>query len=206
MSHLFSYDSPVWKFLGRIADFFVLTILAVVTSLPIFTIGASLTAVYSITLKMTEDKEGYLFRTYFKAFKENFKEAVLLWLPTLFVGLVLAGDFFICNQMTGPMAVMLFWSFVVLAAVYLMFITYLFPIVAKTRNTLSGYVKVTFYLCIRYFSWTILLVVIPLCIVAVGIWGFWPLLLFSIGLAAYLQSLIFTQIFKQQNWEMNDEE
>jgi hypothetical protein len=40
------------------------------------------------------------------------------------------------------------------------------------------------------------------CIGAVGVFGFWPLLLLCVGLTAYLQALVFRQIFRQQGWEI----
>lgn len=202
MGKVFAYDSPVWKFMGRIADFFVLTMLWLVTSLPIFTIGVSTTTVYYITLKMAEDKEEYLVPMYFKTFKKVFKDALRNSLLLLVVGVVLATDIFICYQYRTPAAIMLFAAFTVIGILYLMIVTFYFPIMARTNNTTGGFLKASFYLAIRYISWSVLLVVIPFCIFTVAIFVFWPLLFFAVGLSAYLQSLIFCPIFKRQGWSL----
>jgi hypothetical protein len=46
------------------------------------------------------------------------------------------------------------------------------------------------------------LIVVPICYILIGVFKFWPLLVISVGLIAYLQSLIYNQIFKVQGWEV----
>ena len=202
MGKVFSYDSPVWKFMGRLIDFAYLTLLWAVTSIPVITIGASTTTIYYITLKMADNQEEYLTQMYFKNFVRFFKEATTVWLMVLAAGMVLAGDFYICMQLKSRAAAALMSAFAVIALVYLMTVLYVFPVVARISQSPVGYIKVAFFLAIRYFGWTVFGLVIFLCIAAVGVFGFWPLLLMSVGLTAYLQSLIFRQIFKQQGWEV----
>lgn len=204
MGKVFSYDSPVWKFMGRLIDFAYLTLLWAVTSIPIITIGASTTTIYYITLKMADNQEEYLTRMYFKNFVRFFKETTVVWLMVLAAGAVLAGDFYICMQVKSPAAAALMSAFAVIALVYLMTLLYVFPVMARINQSPAGYIKAAFFLAIRYFGWTVLGLVIFLCILAVGIFGFWPLLLLCVGLTAYLQSLIFRQIFQQQGWSLED--
>ena len=52
----------------------------VLTSIPIVTIGASFTALYTVTNKMVNDDEGPVKDEYFKAFKSNFKQSTIIWL------------------------------------------------------------------------------------------------------------------------------
>lgn len=198
MGKVFSYDSPVWKFMGRLVDFVYLTLLWVVTSIPLFTIGASTATVYYITLKMADGQEEYLTRMYFKSFARFFREATAVWLTVLAAGLVLAGDFYICARMQSPAAVVLMSAFVVMAIVYLLTVIYVFPVTAYIRQTPAGYIKAAFFLAIRYFGWSLLMLVIFLCVALIGIFKFWPLLLAGVGLTAYLQSLILRQIFKRE--------
>lgn len=202
MGKVFSYDSPVWRFIGRLIDFLYLTLLWIVTSIPLITIGASTTTVYYIALKMADNDEGYLTQMYFKNFVRFFRESTVVWLMVLAVGVVLAGDFCICFRLKSPVSAMLMAAFAVIAAVYLMTILYLFPVMARIHQSPFGYVKVSFYLSVKYFGWTVLCLVISVCVAALGVFGFWPLLLLGIGLTAYLQSLVFRQIFRQQGWEI----
>lgn len=198
MSKPFAYDSPVWIFMGRLIDFLLLTVLWAITSIPIITIGTATATVYDITLKMAENRDGYLVQTYFKTFAELWKKTISAWLLILAIGIILAGDIFICIKMKTPVTTIFLAAFVLVTIVYLLTITYLMPLITVLPNTLFNNLKASFYLAIRYFGWSLLMLVIFACIVTVGIFVFWPVLLFSIGLTAYLQSLILHQIFKRQ--------
>lgn len=80
MKTLFNIDGPVATFLTKVFNLMWLNILTIATSIPIFTIGASLTAMDYVLLKIVRDEETSVSKAYFHAFKQNFKEATLLWL------------------------------------------------------------------------------------------------------------------------------
>ena len=50
-------DNGVTRFLGKVADFMFLNLLWIVCSIPIITIGASTTAMYSVMLKLVKNEE-----------------------------------------------------------------------------------------------------------------------------------------------------
>ena len=81
------FDNPIMHGIGRIADFIILNLLWLVCSIPIITIGASTTALYTVMLKVVKNEEGYIARGFLKAFKENFKQSTLLMV--VFVSLVI---------------------------------------------------------------------------------------------------------------------
>lgn len=70
---------------SKIVDLMILNILFVLTSLPVITLGASVTALYSVTLRLARDEESSIAKAYFRAFKQNFNLAtkgfLLLGLP-----------------------------------------------------------------------------------------------------------------------------
>lgn len=86
-----SPDSKFMRGWSSLADGVWINILMFVTSIPLVTIGAALTAGHE-TARRSLDAEGHLTRAYFRSFAENFVRATLLWLPFLavFVGLVYA--------------------------------------------------------------------------------------------------------------------
>ena len=45
--------------------------------IPIFTIGPALTALNYVTLKMANNKDPYIIRSFFKSFRQNFKQALI---------------------------------------------------------------------------------------------------------------------------------
>ena len=57
MGSLFNLDNPIWRFMGKLVDVFILTLLWAVCCIPIITIGPASTAVYYVTLKLVRDEE-----------------------------------------------------------------------------------------------------------------------------------------------------
>ena len=73
MNGLFSINSPLWRFMDKALRLIWLNLLWFLCCLPVVTIGAATTALYSVTLKYARDEEGYLTRSFFQAFRQNFR-------------------------------------------------------------------------------------------------------------------------------------
>ena len=142
MSKLFRMDSPLMRFLTKIADLMVLNILFCVTSIPLITIGASWTALYSVTLKMVRDEEGSVSRSYFRSFRQNFRQATLLWLGGLVVLALLVLDIRVLNGMAeGTAPGLLRVGVEILALLGIMVLQYLFPSLARFEASLADTLK-----------------------------------------------------------------
>ena len=74
----FSVDSAFYRFITRLWDILQLNFCWVLCSLPIVTMGASTVAACSVALKMAEDTEGYIVRSFFREFKKNLKSGIPL--------------------------------------------------------------------------------------------------------------------------------
>lgn len=92
-SKLFDYDNPFFMFMSRIWDLMILNFLAVLLCLPVITAGASVTALYYITLKMAEDRESHIYRSFLKAFRDNLVQSTAIHLIVTAAGAVLLLDF-----------------------------------------------------------------------------------------------------------------
>ena len=67
---IFDLDSPLMRVLTKMADLMLLNLLALICCIPIITVGASLTALHYVALKIVRNEEGYIIRTFFKSFKK----------------------------------------------------------------------------------------------------------------------------------------
>lgn len=212
MDKFFNPDGSIMKALSRIADLAILNILWLICSLPVVTMGAATTALISMTLKMTDDKEGYIFRDYFKAFKRNFKQSTIIWLMILIIMAVLGADYYImCRWNSGLKYCML--TAIMLASLILLFVgLYIFPLIAKFENTIKEYVKNAFFMSIRHLPYTALLVLIFGMQVFVDysmladIQYFPILILFGESAFVYVMSYIYERIFKGYISEPEGEE
>lgn len=201
MTRLFDYQNPVWRFMGRIADIFFLSLLWAVCSLPLITIGASTTALYYVTLKMAKNQDGYLLKAFWHSFKDNLKTSTGVWCMMLIIGGILGAGYAGLFRMQGEVRGAIFWGLAIISVIYLFVITLVFPLSARLDAGAGRLLGMTFVTAVRNFSWVMLMVVITLCTLAVGIFVFWPLLLLGAGLAAYLHSVILVHvIFPKYGW------
>lgn len=196
-------DSPLMRFLTKIADLMVLNILFCVTSIPLITIGASWTALYSVTLKMVRDEESSVSRSYFRSFRQNFKQATLLWLGVLVVLALLVLDIRVLNGMAGGTAPGLLRVGVeILALLGIMVLQYLFPSLARFEASLADTLKNACMMALAHLPKTALMTaaavgavwitLINNTTIAVGL-TVWPLIGFA--LMAFGNSGILRKIF-----------
>ncbi|MCR4673781.1 MAG: YesL family protein [Lachnospiraceae bacterium] len=135
---MFTYDNPVIRFLNKVADLLILNILFIICCLPIFTIGASISALYSVSLRSVRYGDGYVWKNFFGAFKENFKQSTIAWLIMFVVLVLLFLDIRFWQQidMGSINSIMLGVSYVILF-LWICFETWLFPVIAKMKDGLS---------------------------------------------------------------------
>ena len=157
MGKVFALDSPLMNGLSKLADLIWLNILATICCIPIITIGASLTALHYVVLKMVKDEEGYITRSFFKSFRENFKQATLMWLMLLVVFILLVADFMIF-RFSG--IVFPGWCQIALIAiaVLIMFATmHLFPLLSRYENSIRATYKNSLFMGIIHLPKNILM-------------------------------------------------
>ncbi len=201
MAKLFDYNNPIWRFMGKVTDICFLTVLWALFSLPVVTIGASTTALYYVSLKLAKNQEGYIWRTFVGAFKDNFKQSTIIWLIMLAVGAFLGVDLYFYYHLEGSIAVFLFWIFLMLTAMYTFFITMLFPLSARLDAKVGKLFFLAFMVTIKHFSWVLLMVVTTICIFALGLFVFWPILFISMGGAAFIHSkILIYMVFPKYGW------
>ena len=95
MSGIFNLESPVVRSVTRVGDLAVLSLMWFVGCIPVATIGASNTAMYSAIHKVFSQKEGIAAAEFLKSFKSNFRQATLSFLPLGALELLLLAECFV---------------------------------------------------------------------------------------------------------------
>ncbi len=167
MDKLFNMDNKFFSFMGRAADLMMLNIVFIICCLPIVTIGASLTALHYVTLKMARNEESYIIRSFFKSFKQNFRQATIINIIMLAVGAILYFDLHVVNAMSGSMASVLHVLFIAFGIVYFVIFLYLYPVLAKFYNTIKHTFRNAFLMSIRHLPYTVLMALITAAPVAI---------------------------------------
>ena len=153
----FSVDSPLYRFLSKLLDVIRLNFLWILFSIPLVTVGASTVAALSVALKMADDEEGYIGRSFLKAFRENWKQGTVLGLITLVALYAIYLDFQFFEALEGnPMIFLLvgILSIVVVVSALL----YAYPLAARYENTLFRTIQNSIDITRRYVGRTLFLV------------------------------------------------
>lgn len=196
MSEFFNPDNPIMRFITKIANSVYLNILWFICSLPVFTIGASTTALFYVTLKMAKDEEGNITASFLHSFKENFRQATKIWLILLAAGIVFALDGYIFYHMRFEN---MLWTigtaiFLVALAAYGIILMYIFPLLARFDNTIFAMFKNSLFIGMRFLLCTVLMAVIYFAMLFVLIHIFTPIAIFGEGLCALLCSYLLSNI------------
>lgn len=196
----FDPDSSFMQMLNTVTDLIVLNFVAFICCIPIFTIGASMTALHYSVLKIVRNEEGYVVKGFFKSFKQNFRQATIIWFIFLLAfGLVL-GDLFILNNSTIAYASEL--KIVVMAAGILVLLTYVyvFPLLAKFDNTIFRTIKNSFGMSIIRFPRTLIIIAVncaPLLLVYFQAKLAPLILFFGISVPALVTACLYSRTFEK---------
>lgn len=172
---LFNINSGFFKFINRLLDVLFINLLWIICSLPIVTIGASTCAAFSITLKMVDDEEGYIAKTFFKAFKQNFKQGTLMWLitaPCVYM-LYLLWQMVIKSEDINAIVII---GVILLTAIAISINLYSYPLIARYENSLKNIIKNSFGICVQFFIKTLILIAVVAVEIIIIMWNRWTLL------------------------------
>lgn len=203
MGHFFSMDNKFFTFMGRVADLCILNIICLICCIPIVTAGASITAMYYVTLKMVRNEEAYIVRSFFKSFKENFKQATVINLILIVVGVILYLDMHVAKAMPGSAGQIFHVIFVAFAIVYFVLTLYVYPVLARFYNSTGNTIKNALLMSIRHLPYTVVMVLIELCPLLLLFVRSFRLqstlfilfLMVGFGLIAYCNSFFLAKIF-----------
>jgi len=149
-------DSGLMGLLSKITNLVALNLLTIFCSLPIFTIGASVTALHYAVRKLQQDDDR-IFHMFFHSFKQNFRQATILWSILLVAGIGIYFNFsFFSNTPSIFSVVMAILS----PIAWLVIVSWIFPLLSiysfKTKDALRNVAVFS----ISYWPFTIVMLVI----------------------------------------------
>lgn len=203
MGRLFDMDNKFFRFMGKLADLCILNVLCILCCIPVVTAGASITAMFYVTMKMVRNEEAYIARSFFKSFKENFRQATVINIIMLVIAGVLYVDFRVVKSMPGTASTVFQYLFLIFAILYVMLFTYIYPVLAKFYNSIKNTFRNAILMSVRHLPYTVLMILVSICPVLVfyiqsaRAQSMLLLLLIMVGFAlvAYINSFFFVKIF-----------
>ncbi len=157
MSGFFSVDGGLYRFLAKFWDLVKLNFMWLLFSLPVVTIGASTVAAYSVAMKMVDDEEGYVARSFVSAFKANIKQGMIMGLIFLAATYAIYLDYEI-NRVSEEGSIILIVIGIVSVFAYVAAMLYSFPLLARYENSIVATIQNSMEISRRYFGRTLLIV------------------------------------------------
>ena len=182
----------------------ILNILFLITCIPIFTIGASMTALYYVTLRMVSGEEGPVSKDYFRSFKQNFRQATVIWLILMAFVLLLVYDIRSVWNGGGYVNTVVKILSVIAGAALVMVLLYVFAILAKFNNSVKGTIRNAVAISLAAFPKTLSMFMLIVSCAALTFytettirWGllFWMTLGFSS--VTYFNSILLRKTFER---------
>lgn len=203
MGNIFNPDSKFTQYTNKFSDLITLNLWFVLTSLPLITIGASATAMHDVLLRIYRDELEYsVTQNYFRAFRENFRQATAIWIVYVVFGAVLFADlFFVTNPGFLKILVTIVSILLVLSLswIFVLQSRYANPVYATIRNAVVFAIMHpidTVLMCALMLLPILLLISKPSTIPIVVICCF--------SLAGIIRAMIYGKVFSQ-NEVMDDQ-
>ncbi len=201
--NLLNEDNVIHIFLNKLGDIIVANLLFLLCCIPIITIGPALTALYHCMLRTVKGNNNGTTKTFFRAFKENFRQSLIVWLGLLAVGFILFLNIRFLQNTASVVSKPLFYVSLGIAGLVIILALYIFPVIAAFANTTVNLLKNAYVFAFLHFPSTLAIAVItilPMFMTYRDIklmplyaccWFF-----FGFGLTAYVNSLLLYRMFK----------
>lgn len=136
-----SNDSLFGRIMTRFGIIIAANILFMLCTIPLITAGAGFAALHYTMLKMLRgDGEINPFKTFWKGFKDNFKNGTIIWMLLILLAVLLRLEWFWCGQFGGVFLSFRFGLLTIGAAALILGL-YLFPVMAAFNGSVKELIK-----------------------------------------------------------------
>jgi len=139
-------DSRLYRWMDTATNFFLLTLLWLIVSIPIVTFFPATMAMFGVFRAWKDNEGAGIVGPFFAAFRKRFLQSLLVGVVWAILGGILLVDIVATRRMTGAVAIPLFIATLSLTLFYTMLTIYIYPILANARTTALGVVKNAFLL------------------------------------------------------------
>lgn len=180
-------DSTLFFIMTKAGQVIMLNIVWLLSCLPVFTVGTATTSLYYAMMKNIRKNRSYPIVEYWSSFKRTFASGSIL---TIGLGIWLALLYYlrtIALAQKTQAGNMMSTMYLTLMAVTAALMIYLFPVLSRFSMKLSGIIKLSFVMMIRYIGYTVLILAGTAFLV--WLWIFYlpmPTILFIPGAWCYL--------------------
>lgn len=203
----FDPDNFVFRWIAKLTDLVILSLLWVFISLPIVTVGAATTALYDCVVKCIRGKDPHTLSRFFRVFRENFRVSALCSLIWAAVGSLLwwLGSVVLTVANSGNRtAAVIYVAYCIFMLLPMGIFCWLFPLLSRFTFGTGGLNRAAFQFTLAHLPSTVIIVLLSLEAGVLCI-QYWFPILFAPALVALLWSLFMEPAFKKHMPSENSE-
>lgn len=199
------------RLFDRFGDLFFLNIYFTISCIPVITIGAAFTALYTVTNKMVRNEDGPIRQEYWTAFRANLKQGIIIWVIDLIYIALMAAEYLYVIQNSDQLSRFLFILVSVEFFLFAFAFPLQFPILARYDNTTGRIILNSLVLAMSYlgtwfkmfFIWALPFVLYYFNLkIRLYTWYLWGLVLTAIF--AYICSMFLTGFYDRLETRESD--
>ncbi|MCL2577137.1 MAG: DUF624 domain-containing protein [Defluviitaleaceae bacterium] len=209
MRDFFGLEGSFNKYMGFVADTFILSMLWIFFSIITLSIGigASTTALFYVATRRIANREGYITSDFWQSFKSNFVRATKVWIVICILVAVI-----ILSMISGislgdelPLGSIVLPVQIVTLTEILFVSIYIFPVLARFDMNIKEAVKTCFFMANRHFLTSVMCLGIHagLIVFVFMVPQLFPLIFAIPGIYGMLSSVLIMRVFKKYRPEMD---
>ena len=200
-----NFTSKLLLITNKIGKLCFLNLMYILFCIPVITIGASTTALYTCIFLMIDNAEGYLPQTFLSSFKLHFKQSTLLWAGLCLLWIFLVADLSFTRSLPRLFALWAAAVFIILIIYLYSLFCYIFAFLARFHTKTQYLLRSSFILTAKYPFFTFILIMmnaalfLPLCLRPSFFFSILPIIVF-LGFSgiAYINGRILNHIFTKE--------
>ncbi|MGO4938321.1 YesL family protein [Fundicoccus sp. Sow4_H7] len=167
MKNFFAFEGKYYQFMNKLGNLMGISMMFVLTSIPIITIVPSLSALYYTTVKTQRTGNGYPVQEYKAAFKRELKQGMIFNLCFIISAIVLVLDIWYVTQSETLFAAISFAVLVLLFFIWIALFIYLPVLLSRFNLSSFALFKMSLMMLFRHLPYTLLFIIIYLLAVLI---------------------------------------
>lgn len=201
-------DSKFMYYAFKFSDLVTLNILFIVCSLPILTIGASLSAMHYVLLGILRDNLDHgIAYSFFKSFRANFKQGTAIWLLYLLIGCIIAFDLYLFQIGILTLSPIVKYIIYIVGFIMLCSMNWVFILQSRYTNPILATIRNSFLFCVFHFWDTLLMtafICVPFILVILSSSTIPVIFICGFAVCGILQTFFYNRIFHMHEKMVED--
>lgn len=193
----FDLNHPFWRLMGFLSDMMLLTLIWVLFTIPIITIGPSTAAFFKVCDSQLKKKDQGVLKNFYTSFLSYWKRMTFPGILLLSITGMLLTSIYFYQLINSQIATFLLFVSIFCLIAFLSVLSYVLPLSVVIEDKLLNICKLAFVLSIYKIQWTFLLFITNVSGIFLTVYVAPYISFFSIGLLGILNTKVVTYLYEE---------